>query len=120
MPWLSATTLRAEGDAALQRITFRSCRLLNNNGELVIFPNTFMLAQKVANHSTHPATRIVIPAAIPVRHSVENARRAMLATTDGDSRVRTDPPPEVVVSKIADTLGVSLAKLGKQVEAEHE
>jgi len=88
----------------LQRITFRSCRLLSNNGELVIFPNTFMLAQKVANHTTHPLTRVVIPAVISMNQSVDAARKAILATLDGDNRVRTDPKPEVVVSKIADTL----------------
>jgi small conductance mechanosensitive channel len=96
----------------LQRITFRSCRLLNNNGELVIFPNTFMLAQKVANHTTHPVTRIAIPAMVPATYPVETARRAILQTVDGDPRVRSKPAPEVVMSKIADTLaGVAVTEL---------
>src|SRR5207302_1798062 len=58
--WLTVDDTRGE----LQRITFRSCRLLNGEGEIIIFPNTYMLAHKVANHTTHPRSRVAITVGI--------------------------------------------------------
>jgi small conductance mechanosensitive channel len=89
--------------AQMQRITFRSCRMLNLEGEVIILPNTSMLANKVANHSTHPVSRINISVGITYEASISTARAALLKTTQGDPRVRPSPPPEVIVDKLADS-----------------
>jgi small conductance mechanosensitive channel len=83
----------------VQRITFRSCRLLDLDGEVVIFPNTYMLANKVSNHTTHPVSRISIPIGIAYKESIDDARKVLLDTLKQDTRVRHDPSPEVVVDK---------------------
>lgn len=88
---------------AVQRITFRSCRILDTEGEVIIFPNTYMLANKVANHTTHPLSRITIPIGIAYRASIDAARATLLKTLEGDERVRKEPPPEVVVNKCAES-----------------
>ncbi len=87
----------------VQRVTFRSTRLLTLDGQTVVFPNTFMLANKVLNHSAHPINRINIPVGIAYAASIDDARAALLALTTHDSRVVTDPPPAVVVDKLADS-----------------
>jgi small conductance mechanosensitive channel len=86
--------------AQMQRITFRSCRLLDENGEVVIIPNTNMLAKRVVNHSAHPHSRVSVQ--IPLGNCpMHLARRAMLATVAGDSRVRPSPRPAVAMGECA-------------------
>jgi small conductance mechanosensitive channel len=85
------------------RVSFRSTRMLNLNGETVVLPNTYMLANRVANHSTHPVIRVDIPIGIAYKESIDKAREALLATVDGDERICKDPPPSVVVSQCADS-----------------
>jgi small conductance mechanosensitive channel len=85
------------------RVSFRSTRMLNLNGETVVMANTSMLDNRVFNHSTHPYIRIVMPIGIAYKESIEEARKAILATVVGDSRICVDPPPDVVVDACADS-----------------
>jgi len=85
------------------RVSFRSTRMLNLNGETVVMPNTYMLSNRVANHSTHPVIRVDIPIGIAYKESIDNARAALLAIVHGDERICKDPPPSVVVTACADS-----------------
>ncbi|MGD0464475.1 MAG: mechanosensitive ion channel [Tepidisphaeraceae bacterium] len=85
------------------RVSFRSTRILDLNGETLVMPNTYMLANRVANHSTHPMIRIEIPIGIAYKESIDKARAALLATVEGDERICKDPPPSVVVAQCADS-----------------
>jgi small conductance mechanosensitive channel len=85
------------------RVSFRSTRLLALNGETIVFPNTQMLANRVANHSTHPMTRVDVPINIAYKESIDQARSVLLGTVIGDDRVVKEPPPSVVVSQCADS-----------------
>jgi small conductance mechanosensitive channel len=85
------------------RVSFRSTRLLALNGETIVLPNTFMLANRVANHSTHPVNRVDVPIGIAYKESIDQARSVLLATVAGDERICKDPPPSVVVSQCADS-----------------
>ena len=82
----------------VQRVTFRSTRILDNNGLMIIFPNTYMLANRVSNHTTHPLTRLAVPIGIAYKESIDAARQAMLSTTRGDERISHEPAPQVVVA----------------------
>jgi small conductance mechanosensitive channel len=85
------------------RVSFRSTRMLNLNGETIVMPNTYMLANRVANHSTHPMIRVEIPIGIAYKESIDAARAALLAIVQGDERICKDPPPSVVVAECADS-----------------
>jgi small conductance mechanosensitive channel len=85
------------------RVSFRSTRLLALNGETIVFPNTQMLANRVANHSTHPMTRVDVPISIAYKESIDQARAILLGTVVGDERICKEPPPSVVVSQCADS-----------------
>jgi small conductance mechanosensitive channel len=87
----------------VQRVTFRSTRILNIDGEVIVLPNTYMLANKVSNHTANPINRINIPIGIAYKESIDDARAALLALTTGDTRLCNDPPPQVVVSACADS-----------------
>jgi small conductance mechanosensitive channel len=85
------------------RVSFRSTRMLNLNGETIVMPNTYMLSNRVANHSTHPVIRVDIPIGIAYKESIDAARAALLSIVHGDERICKDPPPSVVVSACADS-----------------
>jgi small conductance mechanosensitive channel len=87
----------------VQRVTFRSTRILNLDGEVVCYPNTYMLANKLSNHSTNPINRVCIPIGIAYKESIEQARQALLAIPNHDDRVVRYPPPEIVVTECADS-----------------
>jgi len=89
--------------AQVQRVTFRSTRLLNLDGETVLFPNTYVLANKLTNHSTHPINRVSVAVGIAYKESIDKARETLLALPRGDERICPDPAPEVVVSACADS-----------------
>ena len=82
----------------VQRVTFRSTRLLDLNGQLIVYPNTHMLSNRVSNHTSHPLTRVAVPIGIAYKESIDAARQVMLATTRGDERLAKDPAPQVVVA----------------------
>jgi small conductance mechanosensitive channel len=79
------------------RVTFRSTRILDLNGQLVVYPNTYMLSHRVSNHTAHPLTRVLVPLTIKVGEPIDLVRHAMLQTTRGDRRLASDPAPTVVV-----------------------
>jgi len=97
--WISVSDAYGQ----VQRVTFRSTRILNTDGEVIIIPNTSMLSTKLSNHSTNPINRINIPIGIAYKESIDEARAALLAMTTGDSRICKDPPPGVVVKECADS-----------------
>ncbi len=100
-PFRAADWLTVDGVyCQVQRITFRSCRLLNLDGEMIIFPNTFMLANKVVNHTSHPVSRVNVPVSIAYGGTAAAARDVLLGTVAGDARVRADPPAEVVIDRL--------------------
>jgi small conductance mechanosensitive channel len=99
------------------RVSFRSTRMLNHTGETVVMPNTYMLANRVANHSTHPAIRIEIPIGIAYKESIDKARMALLSTLAGDPRICKEPLPTVVVTACADSSVNLLFRIWTQEEA---
>lgn len=87
----------------VQRVTFRSTRILDLNGQLIVYPNTHMLSNRVSNHTTFPATRVSVPIGIAYKESIDEARAAMLSTVHGDARVSPSPAPEVGVAACSDS-----------------
>ncbi len=83
--------------AKVSRITFRSTRMLNLDGTVLIMPNTQMLSNRVENHTTNPINRVRIPVGISYRSSIDDARKALLEICHNDSRICVTPSPEVVV-----------------------
>jgi len=85
----------------VQRVTFRSTRLLKQNGDIVAMPNTMVLGSMLINHSMNPINWVNVPLIIPETLPIERVRAALLATTAGDERLQADPAPKVVIDSIA-------------------
>lgn len=89
--------------AQVQRVTFRSTRLLNGDGEVIIYPNTTMLSSKLSNHTTNPKNRVTVDIGIAYKESIAHARSVLLGLLEGDGRICADPQPVVVVKECADS-----------------
>src|SRR5207248_9598050 len=89
--------------AQVLRVTFRSTRMLTLDGEVMILPNTSVLANKVINHSTHPLQRVNINIGIAYRESIDDARATLLSLLEGDTRILPDPAPAVTVKECGDS-----------------
>ena len=87
----------------VQRVTFRSTRILDGDGQIIVLPNTFVLAHKLSNQTTHHMRRVNVPVGIAYSESIDAARSTMLALAETDSRVCKDPEPMVVVSACGDS-----------------
>lgn len=87
----------------VRRVSFRSTRILNLDGEVVVLPNTQMLSHKVSNNSTHPLNRVNIPIGISYKASIDKAREVLIQLTEKDDRIAKQPPPEVVVNACGDS-----------------
>ena len=87
----------------VQEITLRSTRIRTLNNEVAVLPNAHMIQQKVINHTLLGVLRVVIPFGIAYKEYPQQAREAVLKTTEGDNRLHPDYPPSVVVTKMNDS-----------------
>ncbi len=90
-------------EGAVTRVTFRSTRFTNLDGDVVVMPNTAMLQHMIINKSTNPVTRVNVPIGIAYSESIDRAREILLGTLKGDHRVVSKPEPEVAVRACADS-----------------
>jgi small conductance mechanosensitive channel len=84
----------------VQRITFRSTRVLTSDGDVLVFPNTAVIGNKVVNHSLNPVNWVNVPLTIPNTIPLAKARDALLAACAGDARLLTDLSPKVTVQTV--------------------
>lgn len=87
----------------VQEITLRTTRVKTLNNKMAILPNARVISEKVINHTMLRALRIVVPFGIAYKESPEKARRVVLATTQGDTRLHPDHEPRVVVTGLGDS-----------------
>jgi small conductance mechanosensitive channel len=87
--------------AQVTRVTFRSTRLTNLDNDVVVVPNTMMLAQKVINKSSNLITRASVPIGISYNASIDKAREVLIAICQNDPRIVTEPEPIVEVRACA-------------------
>ena len=81
----------------VKRVTFRSTRLQDLDGDIVVLPNVKMLSEKLINKSTNPVTRANVPVGIAYKESIQQAREVLLKLVANDPRIEKVPEPEVVV-----------------------
>jgi len=81
----------------VKRVTFRSTRMIDLDGDIVVMPNTTMLAYKVINKSANSVTRCRVMVSIGYTESIDRAREVLLTMIRADKRIEPRPEPEVVV-----------------------
>jgi small conductance mechanosensitive channel len=83
----------------VQRVTFRSTRMITGDGEMVVMPNTAMLNRKLINNSAQPKVRVRVPIGLPAKTPAERARAVLMPLLNDDPRVLKDPAPSVLVTE---------------------
>jgi small conductance mechanosensitive channel len=102
-PFRIGDTIEIQGSVGtVQRVTFRSTRMLDGDGQIIVLPNTFVLAHKLSNQTAHALRRVNVPVGIAYKESIDAARRIVLQLVASDSRICTEPEPIVLVSDCAD------------------
>jgi small conductance mechanosensitive channel len=97
-PFKVGDWIEIEGHLAqVKRVTFRSTRLQDLDGDVVVYPNTKMLSEKLINKTTNPVTRCNVPIGIAYKESIDRAREVLLGLVRSDHRIEKYPEPEVVV-----------------------
>ncbi len=98
-PFRVGDNVEVEGTfGAVQEITLRSTRIRTLNNEVAVLPNAHMIQQKLINHTLLNVLRVVVPFGIAYKEYPQQAREAVLATTEGDERLHPDYPAQVVVT----------------------
>ena len=87
----------------VEEITLRTTRVRTLDNEMAILPNSIVISEKVLNHSMLRALRVEVPFGIAYKEDPKEARRVVLATTEGDPRLHPDYDPQVVVTELADS-----------------
>lgn len=87
----------------VENITLRSTRVRTRDHRIMVMPNVMMINQKIYNHAQKPYLRVEIPFGIAYKEYPHKARAALLQIIDGDERLRTDKPAEVVVTGLNDS-----------------
>lgn len=87
----------------VKEITLRSTRIHTPGNRVVIIPNQGVVNNKIVNHTMLSSVRLDVPFGIAYREDIDAARGAVLAVVENDDRVRERPPPEVVVTEMAES-----------------
>jgi len=91
----------------VQQIGMRTTRILTVERLDTILPNREIINQKIVNHTSNPHLRLGVPLSIAYREDTRRAREVLLAAAEGHELIHREPPPEVVVTRLADS-GVEL------------
>ncbi len=87
----------------VEEITLRTTRVRTLDNQMAILPNANVITEKIVNHSKLRALRVVVPFGIAYKEDPKEARRVVLATTEGDDRLHPDYEPGVVVTDLGDS-----------------
>jgi len=89
-------------------ITLRSTRIRTTRNTFVVIPNKRIIDVTLENYSKHGSMRIDIPVGIAYKENLSEARRVLLASIESVEGLCSDPPPDVIVTALADS-SVNLA-----------
>lgn len=91
----------------VQNLNMRGTTVMNNDGTLILIPNTMVVQSVIQNISANPQTRTSFVLNIDFECSISTAQKILLEVLSGIERVLRDPPPLVLVDGM-DSKGVLL------------
>jgi CRP-like cAMP-binding protein len=99
--WIRADTV----EGRVVDINWRSSRIQNRNGDLVIVPNGELADATITNFD-EPARlhRVVVPVQVAYANSPTNAKEMLLAAARSTPGVLAEPPPAALVVQVDDPL----------------
>jgi small-conductance mechanosensitive channel len=98
-----------DGDGALVArvvdLNWRTTRVRDRNGDLIVIPNAQLAGAAIVNHSApEPLHRVVVDLQVAYANPPTLAKAMLLDAAIGTPKVRAEPPPNVRVVQIDDPL----------------
>ncbi len=97
--WISIGTMHA----TVTDIRLRTTVLTTFDNETVVVPNQQLSQERIVNYTMTPNIRVKVPVGIAYKEDIDQARKVMLQTLEGDDRILSDPPPVVWVISLGDS-----------------
>ena len=85
----------------VDEITLRSTRIRTVRNEIMVLPNSFMISNRLVNHTKRNTIRVDVDFGIAYKEYPEEARQVVLELCEGDDRILNTPSPTVVVTEMA-------------------
>ena len=85
----------------VDEITLRSTRIRTVRNEIMVLPNTFMITNRLINHTKRNTIRVDVDFGIAYKEYPEEARQVVLPLCENDDRILSTPSPTVVVTEMA-------------------
>ena len=106
-----------DGDGALVArvvdLNWRTTRVQDRNGDLIVIPNAQLAGAAIVNHSAPESLhRVVVDLQVAYANPPTLAKAMLLDAAIGTPKVRAEPPPNVRVVQIDDPLMGSQVDLG--------
>ena len=89
--------------ASITEIRLRTTVLTTFDNETIVIPNKSIAQDRIVNYTLTPRTRVKILFGIAYKENIDEARKIILSTIDGDQRILNDPAPQVVVTDLGDS-----------------
>lgn len=89
--------------ASLTEIRLRTTVLTTFDNETIVIPNKSIAQDRIVNYTLTPRTRVKILFGIAYKENIDEARKIILSTIDGDQRILNDPAPQVVMTDLGDS-----------------
>lgn len=89
--------------ATLTEIRLRTTVLTTFDNETIVIPNKSIAQDRIVNYTLTPRTRVKILFGIAYKENIDEARKIILSTIDGDQRILNDPAPQVIVTDLGDS-----------------
>jgi small conductance mechanosensitive channel len=103
-PFRVGDYIDAEGTAGtVTQLGLFTTELATFDGVYVSVPNAHIFNRSIKNYTRLPTRRIDIQVGISYRDDIDKAFAVATALLEGDARVLQDPPPQVMVMKLADS-----------------
>ena len=89
--------------ATLTEIRLRTTVLTTFDNETIVIPNKSIAQDRIVNYTLTARTRVKILFGIAYKENIDEARKIILSTIDGDQRILNDPEPRVIVTDLGDS-----------------
>jgi len=89
--------------ATVTEIRLRTTLLTTFDNEIIVVPNKNIVQDRIINYTLTPRSRVKVLLGIAYKENIDEARKVMLSTLEGDERILDDPAPRVIVTDLGDS-----------------
>ncbi len=89
--------------ATVTEIRLRTTVLTTFDNEIIVVPNKNIVQDRIINYTLTPRSRVKVLLGIAYKENIDDTRKVMLSTLEGDERILDDPAPRVIVTDLGDS-----------------